>query len=155
MNTKAIERIKGYCCEVTQEQWKELVRTADEVGVEVYGKDFDDRFPFFASDYDGNKLVEYTRRKGNLIPFPDFLAKLRGVEEWQPKVGEYVNGSMNGKSWSETEDEYIAYYCGKHVTKHMTVRDEWIACVWDYVRPLRPTITREEAEKQLGKRIIN
>jgi hypothetical protein len=35
MNTQAIERIKDYCCEVTQEQWEELVRGADEVGLEV------------------------------------------------------------------------------------------------------------------------
>jgi hypothetical protein len=35
MNTQAIERIKGYCCKVNEEQWEELVRVADEVGCEV------------------------------------------------------------------------------------------------------------------------
>jgi hypothetical protein len=161
MNTEAIERIKGYCCEVTQAQWDEMVKVADEVGVLVRRSSREScvtrveklaRYNKYANClgvYDG----KYDDQ--DLIPFPDFLAKLKGEEKWQPKAGEMVNGGLDNKHWSEFEDEYIAAYCGKHVVKHMTVRGEWIACVWDYVRPHRPTITRTEAEQLLNKRIID
>ena len=36
MNTQIIDRIKEYCTEVTNAQWEELVRVADEVGITVY-----------------------------------------------------------------------------------------------------------------------
>jgi hypothetical protein len=160
MNTEAIERIRGYCCEVTQEQWNELVRVADEVGVEAgavsrLGMMKPDKFARLAIDDEVLGVYPDKHAEHELIPFPDFLAKLKGEGKWQPKAGEMVNGSLNGKSWLDCEDEYIAAYCGKHVVKHMTVRGEWIACVWDYVRPHRPTITRTEAEALLNKRIID
>jgi hypothetical protein len=162
MNTEAIERIKGFCCEVDEEKWKELVRVADEVGAPMCGILAADNTESIKYKYVGDKGTNlivgwYSNPMGiaTLIPFPDFLAKLKGEENWQPKAGEMVNGSLNGKNWSDFEYEYIAAYCGKHVVKHMPVRGEWIAGVWDYVRPLRPAITRTEAESLLGKRIID
>jgi hypothetical protein len=157
MNTQAIERIKGYCCEVDKHQWNALLIAAKDVGAKVFNPNW--------STSNGKMVVSVHKDRDivkdpvNLqgypvIPFPDFLAKLKG-EEWQPKAGEMVEVSMNGKSWAEVPEEYIVFYCGKHVVKHMTVRGEWIACVWNYVRPLRPTITRTEAEQLLNKRIID
>jgi hypothetical protein len=112
--SNAIDMIKGYCTEVTQAQWEELVRVADEVGVRMHAKDFSDRYPFFALTHEADMLIGFTGSKGKTIPFPDFLAKLRGVEEWMPKA-------------------------------------------WEMGRIQRasPTITRAEAEQQLGKRIID
>ncbi len=85
---QAIERIKGYCTEVTQEQWEELVRVADEVGIKVYGKDFSERYSFFALNYECTMLVGHTRAKGTLISFSDFFAELKVGDEWKPKAGE-------------------------------------------------------------------
>ena len=31
---KAIERIAGYACEINEDQWRELVKVADEVGAQ-------------------------------------------------------------------------------------------------------------------------
>jgi hypothetical protein len=162
MNTEAIERIKGFCCEVDEEQWKELVMAAHDNGVNPSVEDqWHGCYPVFFIDserneIDGHAFIEAAQKKEIVsIPFPDFLAKLKGDEKWEPKAGEMVNGGLDNKHWSEFEDEYIAAYCGKHVVKHMTVRGEWIACVWDYVRPLRPTITRAEAEQLINKRIID
>jgi hypothetical protein len=152
MNTEAIERIKGYCCEVTQEQWNELVRVADEVGVRVGGY----------SRGEPVKNIRYARLLGDTlchrnhkmrlkeIPFPDFLAKLQG-EKWQPKAGELVEVSDDQLHWVKRE--------------FLTVRDGKVVC-WDnapnavtyrwlYIRPLPPTITRTEAERLLSKRIID
>jgi len=158
MNTEAIDRIKGYCCEVTQEQWDELVRVADEVGAKVYNPTWYPGMVTMCVSFhkDRDIVKDPVNLQGYpVIPFPDFLAGLKGEEQWHPKAGEMVEVSMNGKSWAEVPEEYIVFYCGKHVVKHMTVRGEWIACVWNYVRPLRPTITRTEAEALLNKRIID
>lgn len=93
--SNAIDRIKGYCTEVNQSQWEELVRVADEVGLPVgytyrkAGLIKPDRYAILNAF--GEFGVYYDRhRTTEVIPFPDFIAKLRGVDEWQPKVGEMV-----------------------------------------------------------------
>jgi hypothetical protein len=157
MNTQAIERIKGYCCKVNEEQWEELVRVADEVGCEVgansrkYGMIEPDKIARY------NNLVEvlgvypdkYDYQKE--ISFPDFLAKLRGEEKWQPKAGEMVEVAIGGR-WFKAEfvvfhqDHYICNEYGQW---------QYLAYKLNQIRPILPTITRAEAEKQLGKRIID
>jgi hypothetical protein len=152
MNTEAIERIKGYCCEVTQEQWDELVRVADEVGVRVgkasraSGVTESDKFARY-NGYAGVLGVYYGKRSEHkTIPFPDFLAKLIGEKKWQPKAGEMVEV---GGGYVR---EYIATRGGKHYCWGET--GDGVAS-WDEMRPLRPTITRTEAERLLNKRIID
>ena len=157
---KATERIAGYACEVNEEQWRELVKVADEVGLICPYPEFDSFYAFAFIDneneLDAHQTIKDAKNAGlTLISYPDFLAKLKGEEKWVPKAGEKVNGSINGNSWSDFADEYITEYCGMHILKHMTVNGEWIACVWKHVRPLRPTITRKEAEEKLKARIID
>ena len=155
--SNAIERIKGYCCEVTQEQWEELVSVADEVGVNVY-----DRFwSFGTSSYVHLNARNFIVKTGHtytgrtVMTFPDFLAKLRGVEEWTPKAGEMVECRDGvGADW------FLAKYVGHdgkwavcrpehHPLGHYTVHNDV------NFRQAMPTITRAEAEAQLGKRIID
>ena len=149
MNTEAIERIKGFCCEVTQEQWDELVRVADELGVKV-GE---------WSKLTSFKCVRYARVVGaalchrnhtmnyEVIPFPDFLDKLKGEEKWEPKAGEMVE-VVTIAGWRRAE--YMCNFKGRNWV--------WInesPCDYKHIRPLRPTITRAEAETLLNKRIID
>jgi hypothetical protein len=154
MNTKAIERIKGYCCEVTQEQWEELVRVADEVGCAVgpsSKRDGPCSVYRLVHGYKGALSLCKTASGKEIIPFPDFLAKLRGEEKWQPKAGDdiwfkhYEAGRM-------IRGIYISYWSGKHIV--WDIASQSPAKAYGDVEII-PTITRAEAEKQLGKRIID
>jgi hypothetical protein len=156
MNT-AIDRIKGYCCEVTQEQWDELVRVADEVGVKVGCASRSVRVDnnAFARLAVGSAILgvypdKHAEHKP--IPFHDFLAKLKGEEQWQPKAGEMVEVS------GDDGHLYSAEYIGPSKGRHVVWTGGWDgAIVTDFpnCRPLRPTITRTEAEALLNKRIID
>jgi hypothetical protein len=139
MNTKAIERIKGYCCEVTQEQWNELVRVAEEVGVKVYMRQWrNSGGTMFASLHTDKDIVKDTANIQGypVIPFPDFLAKLKGEEKWEPKAGEMVEVSGSGLVWWERE--FIAKSRGQYVGW----TSEGQVHAWAMCRPARHTITR-------------
>jgi len=151
MNTEAIERIKGYCCEVTQAQWDELVKVADEVGLAVgyssrSGMAKDEKFARLASWDTTLGVYSDKRDEHKPIPFPDFLAKMRGDEKWQPKAGEMVEV---GGGYVR---EYIATRGGKHFC--WGERGDTVS-TWPTVKQIRPTITRTEAEQLLNKRIID
>jgi hypothetical protein len=160
MNTEAIERIKGYCCEVTQEQWDELVRVADEVGVKVRsasrkGMVKPDKFARLA--HGESLLGVYIDRHAEhtVIPFSDFLAKLKGEEKWQPKAGEMVDAHYGmGCNWEESvfigkDGDY--FVCRKASYGPSGYRAHSV----NAIRPIRPTITRTEAERLINKRIID
>lgn len=157
--SNAIDRIKGYCCEVTQAQWEELVRVAHKNGVSPTEYDhWDVLYNVFCIDEEENTTngyadTELAKREGlTAIPFPDFLAKLRGVEEWMPKAGEMVEVSGEDGHWHSAE------YIGLSRDKHIVWTAGWTGAVvteWPNCRPILPTITRAEAEQQLGKRIID
>lgn len=157
--SNAIERIRGYCTEVTQAQWEELLRI--EGHRELYhGLIIKTKAEFnkkgFGFAYVHGLALQCESRKlsifQNPIPFPDFLAKLRGVEEWTPKAGEMVEVRNGPKS-----EWYPVTFVGKI--------EGWSVCRVDHnkyldyidmhIRPIRPTITRAEAEQKLGKRIID
>ena len=156
MNTEAIERIEGYCCKVTQEQWDELVRVADEVGVKVgnasraHGVTDSDKFARYNKAIEILGVYDHKYDSRETIPFPEFLAKLRGYEQWQPKVGEMVEVKFLDGEWYERE--FILTRDGKHLCWHNTYNK---ASCFDEIRPLRSTITRTEAEAILNKRIID
>ena len=151
--SNAIERIKGYCTEVTREQWEELVRVADEVSVALSSKVWEPGFPIV---FLSNKIGWITQAKGPVgktIPFPDFLAKLRG-EEWKPKAGEMVEVEV-GKlypTWSKAE--MVCYHKGYYICNEVN-NWQYMPYKLNQIRPITPTITRAEAEAQLGKRIID
>jgi hypothetical protein len=154
MNTEAIERIRGYCCEVTQEQWYELVRVADEVGVKVYNSEWDrGRSIMFVILHKDNDIVKdpFNIQGYPVIPFPDFLAKMKGDDQWQPKAGEMVEVSTNGERWSQRE--FIAKRNAFFVC--WATKESVNTYPFSHCRPLRPTITRTEAEALLNKRIID
>jgi hypothetical protein len=144
MNTQAIERINGYCCEVTQEQWEELVKVADGTGIEalITGWQFGSKKAFVHCAgttmlKDGSNVSQKP-----VIPLPDFLAKLRGDQEWTPKAGEMVEVSGDDGRW------YLAEYIGFSKNRHVVLTGGWTGAVvtdWPNCRPLRPTITRAEA----------
>ena len=161
-NMEAIERIKGFCCEVTQEQWEELVRVADDNGVNPSADDeWDEFYPVFFIDTEKNEVDAHLSVKSaqnhwralRHTPFPDFLAKLRGEEKWEPKNGEEVEVKPTNRDWTK------ANYVG--------MDGEYYVCLTKYdeivyhgfkatrIRPARPTITRAEAESLLNKRIID
>lgn len=148
MNTQATERINGYCCEVTQEQWEELVMVASRLEVLVSNTHFETGIRYAQND--GRVLVFLSANFGEfLIPFSDFLAKLRGDEVWQPKAGEMVEVSDNNKDWYAVQ--YIATRKDVHVC---WINDESAYTrFYRFIRPIRPTITRAEAEKELSKQI--
>lgn len=158
--SNAIERIKGYCCEVTQKQWEELVRVAHAIGVNPTEYDvWDVSYPVFCIDVDekttnGYADIELAERDGSsAIPFPDFLAKLRG-EEWVPKAGEMVEVEV-GKlypTWSKAE--MVCYHKGYYICNEVN-NWQYMPYKLNQIRPITPTITRAEAEAQLGKRIID
>jgi hypothetical protein len=154
MNTEAIERIKGFCCEVKEAQWKELVRVADDVKFAVCeesrrtGTDEDECFAQM-DRHDKDLCLFYSEEGNEIIPYPDFLAKLKGDEQWQPKAGEMVEVQKDG-IW--VEREYVGLRHGNHVC---WMQNSASTSIWSEVRPLRPTITRTEAEQLLNKRIID
>ena len=150
---KAIERIAGYACKVNEDQWRELVKVADEVGLRVGENARKDGVTHkwtragLDSGNDVLALWEFARNF-DLIPYPDFLAKLKGEEKWEPKNGEEVEVTVNGVEW------IVGQYIGKHT------HDVNVAFVFDLggyrgfdndeIRKLtRPTITRAEAEQEL------
>lgn len=159
---KAIERIKGFCCEVNEQQWEELVRVAHENGVNPSpDDDWDEHFPVFFIDFyinevdahAGVKSAKKDRRKLTAIPYPDFLAKLKGEEEeWRPKNMELVLGSF------DDGDTFIdAIFIGMHGTCFVcfTPFSDQMYSAFDVVKKNDKAITRAEAEQQLGKRIID
>jgi len=159
MNTKAIERIKGFCCEVDEAQWNELVRVADEVGAPmcryIVSKNTKKFFFKYVGSHGTDSIVGWVsnpKGKADLIPYPDFLAKLKGEEKWQPKAGEMVEVSGDDCAVEWYSREFVATREGKHFcwTETGTAVSHWPS-----IRPLRPTITRTEAESLLGKRIID
>ena len=123
---EAIERIKGYCCEVTQEQWDELLSVGDEVGVTVYAHT---EYNNVTQSY--HKIAS-VKNGLNQIPFHDFLAKLKGAEKWEPKAWEAVEVS---------NDDFTTCVKGIYVGFDNKLD--------------HPTITRAEAESLLNKRIID
>jgi len=159
MNTKAIERIKGFCCEVKQEQWEELVRVADSVGCKVgiyvrtWTNEMNKSKNFAGIGIKKDCITVFTGGyNSKLIPYPDFLAKLKGEEKWEPKAGEMVEVSGEDGHW------YSAEYIGLSKGKHVVWTEQWASEVvteWPMCRPARHTITRAEAESLLNKRIID
>lgn len=158
--SNAIERIKGYCTEVTQAQWEEWKSVCKDFGIDSLGKTWDEYWRFcFVNDC--NELERIASEEAashhniTIIPFPDFLAKLRGEEEWTPKAGEMVECRDGvGADW------FLAKYVGHdgkwavcrpehHPLGHYTLHNDV------NFRPITPAITRAEAEQQLGKRIID
>jgi hypothetical protein len=156
MNTKAIERIKGFCCEVKQEQWEELVRVADSVGCKVgiyvrtWTNEMNKSKNFAGIGIKKDCITVFTGGyNSKLIPYPDFLAKLKGEEKWEPKAGEMVEFSDKGILWWERE------FIGESRGKYVGWTSDGDVHAWAMCRPACHTITRAEAESQLGKRIID
>ena len=154
---KAIERIAGYACEVNEGQWRELVKVADEAGCPIgtASKSIKGPTENWASY---NSLVKCLGvYEGKFIdckpiPYPDFLAKLKGEEKWEPKNGEEVEVRIDrGKNWFKARfigmdgDLFVCYESGPY---HIGVKESSI-------RPLRPTITRAEAEQKLKELGVN
>lgn len=150
---EAIERIKGYCTEVTQAQWEELVRVADEVGVLVsrtFNGSYTSVFGDIGNSLNAHRSIKVSQREGlTAIPFPDFIAKLRG--EWMPKTGEMVE-VRKGPTSPWISSTFVGRLDGWNVCR---TEDDYDGFIDEHIRPLRPTITRAEAERQLGKRIID
>ena len=119
---------------------------ADEVGVDVSHVKGGNTLA--AVDVMGVLCCWHSLKTKTLIPFPDFLAKLRG-EEWTPKAGEMVEVSHNGEVWGTRQ------FIAKSMGRFIVWSNDGAAVDHTFCRPLRPTITRAEAEQQLGKRIID
>jgi hypothetical protein len=149
---EAIERIKGYRCRVEEHQWKDLIKACNnvEIGLWAYSTEVPQRWDVRRYAVSGKTEVILSFDKPTRdyieIPFPDFIAKLKGDEKWEPKAGEMVE--VGGGCVRE----YIAQRGGKHFCwgeKGDTVSS------WLTVKPVRQTITRTEAESLLNKRIID
>jgi hypothetical protein len=150
MNTEAIERIKGFCCEVDEAQWKELVRVADDLDIEIGQVNAYKFAQLDGCDFSGYTLACFRDTWGEeLIPYPDFLAKMKGEERWEPKAGETVEVSHEGAKWWERE------FIGESRGKYIGWTSDGEPHAWAMCRKARPTITRTEAESLLNKRIID
>lgn len=147
-----IERIAGYACEVNEDQWRELVKVADEVGAPVFRKKWiKDMCLLIVSVHDDGEIIKdtYFKKDRTPIPYPDFIAKLKGEEKWEPKNGDEVEVSEEGNVWRTAE--FVAMSRGRYV---VWTEGTYIQ-VWSHVRPLRPTITRAEAEHKLKELGVN
>lgn len=154
-----IERIQDYACEVNEEQWWELVKAADEVGFPIcdvsreMGMMKPDKFARY------NDLIEalgvYPDKYGyqEEIPYPDFLAKLKGDEKWEPKNGEEVEVSV-GRPSKWVKAEFVCMHKGYFICN---IKHEWEYLPFSekQIRTPVETITRAEAEQILGKRIVD
>ena len=176
--SNAIERIRGYCTEVTQAQWEELLRIVKGHRELYHGLIIKTEAELnkkgFGFAYVHGSFLQCESRKlsmfQNPIPFPDFLAKLKGQchslkevgpisfgceEKWTPKAGEMVDAHYGmGCDWEESifigmDGDY--YVCRKASYGPSGYRAHAV----NDIRPITPTITRAEAEQQLGKRIID
>ena len=152
---KAIERIAGYACEVNEEQWRELVKVADEVGLICPYPEWDSAYAFAFIDneneLDAHQTIKDAQNAGlTIIPYPDFLAKLKGEEKWEPKNGEEVEISNDNFTTSVK-----GLYVGKDdICKNYVIRifDSYEYVGKTHVRPYVrhiPSITRAEAEQKL------
>lgn len=147
---EAIERIAGYACEVNEEQWRELVKVADEVGAPVFRKNWiKDMCLLIVSVHDDGEIIKDTHfKKGRtLIPYHDFLAKLKGEEKWEPKNGEEVEVQYFPKQWISAI--YVGRFGDLYVCKGGFECGSYFGFADARIRPLRPTITRAEAEQKL------
>ena len=84
---EAIERIRGFACEVNERQWKTLVKTADKYHLEIgvisrSAGTFDGLFKF-AYAYSTTIGCYESLNGRKLIPFEEFLAKLKGEQPQQ------------------------------------------------------------------------
>jgi hypothetical protein len=156
MNTTAIERIKGYRCKVEENQWRDLIKACNNLEIGVWACSTEVPQHWDVRRYAVAGMTEVilsfdTPTRGYIeIPFPDLLAKLKGEGEWTPKAGEMVEVSSDAKHWFKRE--YITSRVNKNFTWNTSGED---FRSWTSVRPITPTITRAEAERQLGKRIID
>jgi hypothetical protein len=160
---EAIERIKGYCCEVTREQWKELVREAHNNGVSKSLQDtWDELYPVFFIDDESQQVDAYgsvilAKRHGIgliPIPFPDFLAKLKGAEKWQPKAEEMVEVAYSHGPEIWEQRRYVGSVLDGNHSVHLCLNGGSYE-VFGKIRPVAQPITRAEAEALLNKRIID
>lgn len=146
-----IERIAGYACEVNEEQWRELVKVADEVGIGNPNPEFSSCHTFAFVDKGGDLNAYDTKKtvanKGlTLIPYRDFLAKLKGEVKWEPKNGEEVEVCVSDKLW--VNGMFISMD-GKWYVCRVEALHGYYGVDPELIRPLRPTITRAEAEQKL------
>jgi len=154
----AIERIQGFACEVTQEEWEELVRVADSVGLAVdepsRRKGTEDG-QWNIAIIDEGAMMAYNKVDdgASKIPYLDFLSKLKGEEKWEPKNGDCVEVS-NDDFTTCVKGSYIGVdkESGYHVIRLLGYI-EYISKA--QVRQFIPTITRQEAEALLNKQIID
>ena len=157
----AIERITGFACKVNEEQWMELVKVADEVGATLcsllvrHNSKKHIGFSYVGS-YKGDLIVGWVSNPSDqvdIIPYPDFLAKLKGDEKWEPKNGEEVEVKPTNHNWQKANyigmdgDYYVCFTKYDDVVYHGFKATR--------IRPLRPTMTRKEAEEKLNARIID
>jgi len=161
----AIERITRYACEVNEDQWRELVKVADEVGCPVdetsrkggvhHAMTGEIIWIYAKQDSSGNLYTYKLCDSRTLIPYPEFLAKLKGEEKWEPKNGDEVECRDGlGADWFLAK---FVGYDGKwaicrpehHPLGHYTTHND------DNIRTLRPTITRAEAEQKLKELGVN
>lgn len=155
-----IERIQGYACEVNEEHWRELVimRNGD---CKVISRNIVNGIYGYAHFFDEEKTIVLSGllkmvTPPQVIPYPEFLAKLKGEEKWEPKNGEEVEISNDNFTTSVK-----GLYVGKDdVCKNYVIRIfdsyEYVgkAHVRPYVRQV-PTITRAEAEQKLKELGVN
>jgi len=160
-----IERIAGYACEVNDEQWRELVKVADEVGCPVdersrkggvhHAKTGEIIWIYAKQDSRGNLYTYKFCDSHTLIPYPDFLAKLKGEKNWEPKNGEEVEASYDGgRTWHKYE--YLTKRNGCHVCWDSPTHN--VVYNFGFVRqihPPLPIITRAVSEQMIGKRIVD
>lgn len=150
MSQKAIKQIEGYCCKVTPEQWRELVKVADEVGLMLWARSWWPVRKNLILWHDGEHFLKDTAGFGErtLIPFDSFLSKLRGdAEPWTPKAGEMVELSDNLEDWTDPV-ELIGHRCGMYIAWFSP--DSLVIIHRLYCRPARPRYTKAEAEKLLN-----
>lgn len=84
MENKVSDRIKGYCCKVTQKQWREVASVAESLGIGVHKADMDlfaerENFAGLHVDDIFLMLAGVVGAWEKEVPFPEFLSRLKGT----------------------------------------------------------------------------
>lgn len=143
-----------YCTKINILQWDILVKMCDELGIKI--QKLPTINPYTHYTYvkydDGVGITTWTTMEDKYdgeVSFPYFLTELRKIQQWTPKAGEMVEVSAGGGDY--VEREYMCYARGVHWA--FFYND--LPHQYSHIRPIRPTITRAEAEAKLKTLGVN
>jgi hypothetical protein len=159
MNKQTLDRTMDHACIVTNEkQWDELVSILHSYGVDKSEEDYwDPNYPYLFVSKESNTVnayssIEDVKTMGLTLLQPnEFIAKI--INEWMPTQGEIVEvRDDEDEEWKVRE--FIAFSKGCYIVWGGN-KEYPATCDYTKCRPLQHYMTRAQAEKELGCKIID